>query len=180
MAEPADSTLRPRSGDTAADLRWRAGLRARTETDPQRDDSVPVRTGERLAATVALLSRNSLFARCTTAELERLAATAYAMTFEPGDLLCTEGAELPECYIVEEGQAVVTIGRKGAGRGGRQPHGPGVDAGRDDAPVPGRGGRERLTAVAPGTPVSPRRAGGRRRSRPGHGDVEASAGSLPA
>ncbi|HEV7733485.1 MAG TPA: cytochrome P450 [Candidatus Binatia bacterium] len=113
--ETTDGTQRPRSGDATADLRWRADLRARIETDPHRDDSVPVRTGARLAATVALLARNSLFARCAPAELERLAATAYAMTFEPGDLLCSEGAESPECYIVEEGQAVVTIGRKGAG-----------------------------------------------------------------
>ena len=35
------------------------------------------------------------------------------MSFEPGDMLCTEGDESPECYIVEEGHAVVTIGRKG-------------------------------------------------------------------
>ena len=37
------------------------------------------------------------------------------MSFEPGDLLCVEGAESPECYIIEEGQALVTIGRKGVG-----------------------------------------------------------------
>lgn len=74
---------------------------------------MPVRTGERLAATVALLQRNSLFERCTEQELEQLAATAYPMSFEPGDLLCTEGGESPECYIIEVGQAVVTIGRKG-------------------------------------------------------------------
>ena len=74
---------------------------------------MPVRTGERLAATVALLQRNSLFARCSTEELEQLAATAYPMSFEPGDMLCTEGGESPECYIIEEGHAVVTIGRKG-------------------------------------------------------------------
>ena len=47
--------------------------------------------------------------------MEHLAATAYAMSFEPGDMLCTEGGESPECYIIEEGQAVVTIGRKGVG-----------------------------------------------------------------
>jgi len=35
------------------------------------------------------------------------------MSFDPGDLLCTEGDESPECYLIEEGQAVVTIGRKG-------------------------------------------------------------------
>jgi CRP-like cAMP-binding protein len=64
---------------------------------------------------VALLSRNALFARCTPAELERLAATAYPMSFEPGDLLCAEGGESLECYVVAEGAAVVTIGRKGMG-----------------------------------------------------------------
>jgi cytochrome P450 len=113
----ASKGLRP-AGDTDADRRWRAELRQRIETDPARPDSVPVRTGERLAATVALLQSNSLFARCGTQELEQLAATAYPMSFEPGDLLCAEGEESPECYIVEEGQAVVTIGRKGVARVG--------------------------------------------------------------
>jgi hypothetical protein len=111
--EYAERGLRPRAGDTDADLRWRAELRQRIETEPAREDSVPVRTGARLAATVGLLQRNSLFERCSKEELEQLAATAYPMSFEPGDLLCTEGGESPECYIIEEGQGVVTIGRKG-------------------------------------------------------------------
>jgi len=111
--EHVERGLRPRAGDAGADLRWRAELRQRIETDPARQDSVPVRKGEQLAATVALLQRNSLFERCTRNELEQLAATAYPMSFEPGDLLCSEGDESPECYIVEEGSAVVTIGRKG-------------------------------------------------------------------
>ncbi|MBI3785313.1 MAG: cytochrome P450 [Deltaproteobacteria bacterium] len=109
-AEYAERGLRPRA---AADLRWRAELRERIESDPARRDSVPLRTGERLAATVALLKANSLFERCSAAELEQLAATAYPMSFDPGDLLCAEGGESPECYIIEEGQAVVTVGRKG-------------------------------------------------------------------
>lgn len=107
----ADRGLRP--GTAVADLRWRAELRARIENDPTRPDSVPRSTGGHLAATVALLSSNSLFARCSTDQLEQLGATAYAMSFEPGDVLCAEGAESPECYVIEEGQAVVTIGRKG-------------------------------------------------------------------
>ena len=37
------------------------------------------------------------------------------MSFEPGDLLCAEGGESLECYVVAEGAAVVTIGRKGMG-----------------------------------------------------------------
>ena len=112
-AAPADRGLRPRTAD--GDLRWRAELRQRIETEPTRGDSVPVRTGTRLAATVALLRHNSLFSSCSAAELEQLAATAYPMSFEPGDLLCTEGGESPECYVIEEGHAVVTIGRKGVG-----------------------------------------------------------------
>ena len=103
--------LRP--GEANADLRFRAVLRERIESEPAREDSVPVRTGARLAATVALLQRNRLFQRCAAHELEQLAATAYPMSFDPGDLLCSEGDESPECYLIEEGQAVVTIGRKG-------------------------------------------------------------------
>jgi CRP-like cAMP-binding protein len=72
-----------------------------------------VSTGSRLAATVVLFSRNSLFERCTKGELEQLAATAYPMSFEPGDMLCVEGAESPEAYIIAQGHATVTIGRKG-------------------------------------------------------------------
>jgi len=116
--EHAERGLRPRAGDSGADLRWRAELRQRIETEPARHDSVPLRTGARLTATVGLLQRNSMFERCTTAELEQLAATAYPMSFEPGDMLCTEGGESPECYIIEEGQAVVTIGRKGVAKVG--------------------------------------------------------------
>lgn len=112
-ADHNDGGMRPRAGSSEADLRWRAELRQRIETDPSRHDSVPVRTGDRLAATVALLQCNSLFAKCTPGELEQLAATAYPMSFDAGDLLCVEGGESPECYVIEVGQAVVTIGRKG-------------------------------------------------------------------
>jgi hypothetical protein len=113
-ARPAQAGrgLRP-TGGAEADLRWRTELRQRIENEPARADSLPVLTGERLAATTALLSRNSLFKACSTAELEELAATAYPMSFEVGDLLCVEGADSPEAYLVEVGQAVVTIGRKG-------------------------------------------------------------------
>ncbi len=108
--------LRP--GGQDADLRWRAELRQRIERHPTLPDSIQVRTGERLAATVALLAQHPLFARCSRAQLEHLGATAYAMSFEPGDMLCVEGADSPECYVIEEGHAVVTIGRKGVGNVG--------------------------------------------------------------
>ena len=105
--------LRPTPGDTDGDLRWRAVLRERIEGAPTRADSLPRRTGPALNAMVALLLRNSLFDRCTRAELEQLGTTAYAMTFEPGDTLCVAGAESPECYVIADGHAVVTVGRKG-------------------------------------------------------------------
>jgi len=103
--------LRPRAGDT--DLRFRSELRRRIESEPERRDSMPLQTGTGLAATVALLRRNRLFERCTQPELAQLAATAYPISFDPGDLLCAEGDDSPECYVIEVGRAVVTIGRKG-------------------------------------------------------------------
>lgn len=69
-------------------------------------------TGERLAATVALLARNPLFQKCSLEQLQFLAATAYPIGFEAGDALCVEGTWSPECYVVAEGHAVVTIGRR--------------------------------------------------------------------
>jgi cytochrome P450 len=109
----AERGLRPSTGGGEADLRWRTELRQRIENEPMREDSLPVLTGKRLAATADLLARNSLFKACSHAEIEELAATAYPMSFEPGDLLCVEGADSPEAYLVEIGQSVVTIGRKG-------------------------------------------------------------------
>ncbi len=114
--QAADRGLRPSSTDPAGDVRWRASLRTRIENDPTRADSLPVLTGERLAATAALLARNSLFQRCTTDEIEQLAATTYPVSFEPGDMLCIEGADSPEAYVIALGQAVVSIGGKGVRR----------------------------------------------------------------
>jgi cytochrome P450 len=110
---PPDRGLRPHAGRSDADLAWRVALRQRIEHEPARADSIPQRTGDRLRATMALFARNDLFKRCTAAELEHLAATAYEMSFEPGDMLCVEGAESPECYVIEVGRAAVTVGRKG-------------------------------------------------------------------
>jgi len=71
-----------------------------------------VRTGDRLAATVALLSHNTLFHRVVTRSWsiwlrrvrDELRARRHAVH---------GGRRVSECYIIEEGQAVVTIGRKG-------------------------------------------------------------------
>jgi CRP/FNR family cyclic AMP-dependent transcriptional regulator len=37
------------------------------------------------------------------------------MSFGPGDMLCVEGAVSEECYVIEVGHAVVSIGRKRVG-----------------------------------------------------------------
>ncbi|HXJ34500.1 MAG TPA: cytochrome P450 [Candidatus Eisenbacteria bacterium] len=97
---------RPRMTD-GGDAGWRNALRRRTEQDAA---GIPHRTGPDLAATVALLGRASLFAGCTTSELEVLAATAYPVSFEPGERLCVEGGEALECYVIAEGEGTVSIG----------------------------------------------------------------------
>jgi CRP-like cAMP-binding protein len=99
--------LRPRAQQDGTDAGWRNALRARTEHN---GTGIPARTGDDLAATVALLGRASLFRRCTATELETLAATAYPVSFEPGEQLCVEGGEALECYVIAEGEATVTIG----------------------------------------------------------------------
>lgn len=88
---------RPR-GD--ADARWRAAYRDIIERQPPPADP----------AIVDLLGRVPLFVGCTPKELERLASTAYAISFDAMDVLCSEGADAHECYIVSEGEAIVTIG----------------------------------------------------------------------
>ncbi|MFN2424889.1 MAG: cyclic nucleotide-binding domain-containing protein [Candidatus Binatia bacterium] len=74
-----------------------------------------MRTSERLAAILALLSRNSFFQRCRRSELEFLAATSYPLRFQPGDALCREGTYASQCFVLAAGHAVVRIDRRGVG-----------------------------------------------------------------
>jgi cytochrome P450 len=106
--------VRPNPGDTEADARWRNALRAKVETDAGISDAW-VRTGSELAQTIVLLARAELFRSCTADEIAELAATAYPMSFEPGDALCVEGAESLECYAISEGEAAVRIGGREIG-----------------------------------------------------------------
>ncbi|MEX0875361.1 MAG: cyclic nucleotide-binding domain-containing protein [Actinomycetota bacterium] len=69
-------------------------------------------TEEERTSAVALLSRVPMFAGCRRPELEQLALSACAMQFEPADVLCEEGTESPECYVLVEGEALVTRGGK--------------------------------------------------------------------
>jgi hypothetical protein len=95
---------------TCAGARIYESASSASRPGPTRSSCAPATAWRR---PVALLSRNRLFQRCSREQLEHLATTAYAMSFEPGDMLCVEGADSPECYIIEEGHAAVTIGRKG-------------------------------------------------------------------
>ncbi|MGI9592404.1 MAG: cytochrome P450 [Myxococcota bacterium] len=103
------ASVRPAPG-SEADRAWRNQLRAQVESGAASPSFV--RTGPDLATTIVLLARAGLFQSCSAREIAELAATAYPMSFEPGDLLCEEGAESLECYVVEEGEATVTIGGK--------------------------------------------------------------------
>jgi cytochrome P450 len=96
--------VRPVPSSGAEDAAWRNALRSKVESD-----SRSVRSGSELLSTVVLLARAGLFARCTPAEVEELAATAYPMSFEPGERLTLEGAESLDCYVVAEGEAEVSI-----------------------------------------------------------------------
>ena len=58
------------------------------------------------------MARNPFFRTCTPTELADLAATAYPIGFDPGEVLCSEGAEALECYAIADGEAVVEIGGK--------------------------------------------------------------------
>jgi cytochrome P450 len=99
--------LPPRpSGD--ADGAWRAAFRRRVEARPAEEHA-------ELDETIALLGRVPLFRACSPAELEQLARTAYPIAFDAGDVLCVEGADAPECYVIAEGQASVTIGDRVVG-----------------------------------------------------------------
>jgi cytochrome P450 len=108
-AAPRTATsLRPVPGSDA-DRSWRNELRARVESGAEGAPSSFVLTGSDLASTIVLLARAGLFQSCTAQEIGELAATAYPMSFEAGDLLCEEGAESLECYVIAEGEAEVTI-----------------------------------------------------------------------
>jgi CRP-like cAMP-binding protein len=59
---------------------------------------------------VALLHRVDFFAGCSEDELTGIASTAYPITFEAGSVVCAEGAESLECYVIAVGTVAVTVG----------------------------------------------------------------------
>jgi short-subunit dehydrogenase len=87
----------------SSDLVWREAFRRRLESTKVPTDPDEVR---RLAS---LLGRIPLFETCTFNELHRLASTAYPIAFQEGDVVCAEGAESSDCYVVVEGELTVSI-----------------------------------------------------------------------
>ena len=103
------SSVRPAPGSDA-DRAWRNALREQVEGDSKSAASSFVPMGQDLASTIVLLARAELFRDCSAPEIGALASTAYPMTFEAGDVLCEEGAESLECYVIAEGEAEVIVG----------------------------------------------------------------------
>ncbi len=96
--------LGPAGGRPAADdVALRDAFRRRLESGQVPADPAEV---QRLAA---LLRRIPFFETCAAAELERVASTTYPIAFEEGEVLCIEGSESGDCYVVVEGEAAVTI-----------------------------------------------------------------------
>lgn len=65
---------------------------------------------EQLAQRVAVLEGISLFAGCRASDLRLLAAPADPIAIDAGNVLCAEGGDALDCYVITEGEAQVTIG----------------------------------------------------------------------
>jgi CRP-like cAMP-binding protein len=85
-----------------------AGTRDRSVRSSRTEGAA--KSPEDVALAATLLGRLPLFSGCTTEELERLAKSVHPASFSAGERLCVAGAESPECYIVAEGEAAVTVG----------------------------------------------------------------------
>lgn len=67
-------------------------------------------TPEEIFVKVGLLGRLPLFSGCTSTELRDLAEEAYPIQFEAGEKICVAGTHAPECYVITQGEAAVTVG----------------------------------------------------------------------
>lgn len=92
------------------DAAWRDALRRHVETDLSTGEGFPSRSGTLLRTRVNLLRGASLFRACSLDDLEDLAARAHQTHFETGEMLCVEGGDPVECFLIAEGEATVTIG----------------------------------------------------------------------
>ncbi len=75
-------------------------------------------TNDEQAQAVSIIERLPLFSGCTHTEIERLAQAAHPIAFHAGDRICQAGEDSPECYVVAEGRADVTVGNVTVGEVG--------------------------------------------------------------
>jgi CRP-like cAMP-binding protein len=92
------------------DAAWRDALRRHVETDLSTGEGFPSRSSTVLRTCVGLLRGASLFRECSLDDLEDLAVRAHPTHFETGEMLCVEGGDPVECFLITEGEASVTIG----------------------------------------------------------------------
>jgi cytochrome P450 len=97
---PAPAGASRPAGD---DRFWRDTFRQRLEKAEGGPDP------DEVAALSALLAHVPLFASCDPSALVHLASTAYPIAFEAGEVLCAEGDEAFDCYVVVEGEATVAL-----------------------------------------------------------------------
>jgi len=100
VVDESPLAARPAGDDT----QWRIDYRRRLDDRPE------ILAGDARAARIALLRRVPFFAPCSDADLATLAATAYPISFDPGEHLCVEGAEAPDCYVIAAGDADIVMG----------------------------------------------------------------------
>jgi NAD(P)-dependent dehydrogenase (short-subunit alcohol dehydrogenase family) len=99
------SGVRPAEDDTELRRAFRARLDA---------GAVPAEPAE-VERLIKVFRRVPLFEACTGAELQRIAETAYPLSFEEGEALIVEGEDSGDCYLLIEGEAAVTVGGEPAG-----------------------------------------------------------------
>jgi cytochrome P450 len=86
------------------DTQWRADYRR--HMDAQKAALDP----RERKARIALLQRVPFFRHCSGPDVAALAATAYPISFDPGEQLCVEGNVAPDLYVIAAGEADVVIG----------------------------------------------------------------------
>lgn len=97
-------------GRLHTDAAWRDALRRHVETDLSVGEGFPSHSGALLRERIDLLRGASLFGGCSREDLEDLAARAFPTHFSTGEMLCIEGGDPVECFLITEGEATVTIG----------------------------------------------------------------------
>ena len=90
LRRPLRPKRRSRRGPAGDDTQWRVDYRQHLDKEAARLDD------RERKARIALIKRVPFFGPCSDADLATLAATAYPISFDPGEQLCVEGSEAPD------------------------------------------------------------------------------------